>query len=122
MKDDSTVKPVINPPATITTVAYCPARCAISIRNRPGSEPTSAYAMVHRRPMISIRNPVKALPGMLAKYTSEATPKPRRDRRALVDQRLRQQCVNQSKGGAGADPLRIPTVVQRSWPRANKAQ
>ena len=39
---DSTVKPVISAPATITTVAYCPARCDINIKKRPGSNPASA--------------------------------------------------------------------------------
>jgi hypothetical protein len=42
VKADSAVKPVINPPAIITTVAKSPAWCAINIRNTPGSDPASA--------------------------------------------------------------------------------
>ena len=78
--------------------------------------------MVHRRPMISIRNPVKPLPGMLAKYTSDATPKPRLTAAPWSTSAFGSKVLIRLKAVPAQTPLIIPTVVQRSWPLANNAQ
>jgi len=58
-----------------------------------------------------------------SRYTPERSALRRPPLRARLDRRAPwQQHRSQKEDGAGADPLRIPTVVQRSRPRANRAQ
>src|SRR5271155_5711780 len=72
--------------------------------------------------MISIRKPVKALPGMLAKYTSEVIPKPRLTAVPCSTNAFGSRVAIRKKAVPAKTPLRMPTAVQRSWPCANKAQ
>jgi hypothetical protein len=65
---------------------------------------------------------VKAFPGMLAKYTSEVTPKPKLTAAPWSTIAFGSSTEIRLKAVPAKTPARIPTVVQRSWPRANNAQ